>query len=120
MRIVKATKEIKPNEYDKKVNIQKQNVHIVGTKEYNPKDDKSILIIEPKDIQSIIDKTAGTGEPEFIKNTNRFANKELIVYNNIVGKAKSISGEWVDTNRFYIVYSKSGTHIYPTLKGNGK
>jgi hypothetical protein len=113
LRMTLKSAEIRSDAYNKTIHIGRQGKHIVGHNNYIQ--GKSIVTIPPNEIQAIVNKTAGTGEPQY--SGNKFTNRELIVYANIVGKTNNFKGELVDTNRFYIYYSKSGTHIVPTLKG---
>ncbi|MHB1651659.1 MAG: polymorphic toxin type 50 domain-containing protein [Desulfitobacteriaceae bacterium] len=100
------------------INQQKQNRHIEGTKEYNQyvkklaKDDfkPSILTADP---QEVIDKYAGTGRQ--IISTKGVQPKEVITLPDIAGKYYNTDrGEYVETNNVTVVYSKTGSHVYPS------
>jgi hypothetical protein len=106
--------EIQQGGYNLTVETGKQGKHIVGHNNY--KDNKSVLTIPIEQVQEIVNKTAGTGRLLYTKNEERFTNKELIVYNSVVGKVKNINGEWEETNKFTIHYAKNGVHIVPTLR----
>lgn len=107
------------NEYNLTINPDKNNKHIEGTKEYfayikkNP--NASILTIDSEKEQSIIDDYAGFGMKKRKKN-GEFENKEVITTDEIIGYVYDINGEKVYTKKGTIHYSKTGTHLVPTLK----
>ena len=108
------------NNYNLNINLQKNNVHIIGTKEYQrellKRRDFSILTIDSNRVQEIINEYAGNG---LIQRRNGiFANKELVILNDDIGYVIDITGVKTDTNRAYIHYSKTGAHLVPTLKGS--
>lgn len=93
----------------------KQGKHILGDNNYQG--GKSYLTISMEEAQNLVDKYAGTG---ILQRTRKgdFANRELIVADHDIGvNISNETGKKTSTNRFYIHYSKSGTHIVPTLKG---
>ncbi|MEG2348578.1 MAG: phage minor capsid protein [Clostridia bacterium] len=108
-------KNILSNNMSKVLNVDKQNKHILGTKEY--KDGKSYLTIDNEKVQKLVNKYVGTGKMERDKNDN-FVHKEFnsADYNIGVSINKDTKVETI-TNKFYIHYSKTGVHIVPTIKG---
>ena len=55
---------------------------------------------------------------QLLRNRKGEWNKqELVVSDEVVGYVKNLAGEWEETNRFIIHYSKTGIHIVPTLRG---
>lgn len=106
------------NEYNLNININKFNKHIVGTKEYqqylakNPA--PSVLYINVDEAQNMINKYAGNGK--LIRKNGKFDNKEYIIANKEIGHVIDINNNQVITNKAYIHYSKTGTHLVPTLK----
>lgn len=100
---------------DKNIHIGKQGKHIKGHNNYI--EGRSYLTISIDEMQVLINKYSGTGILDKDRSGN-FKNKELIIYNkNIGANINNITKEETKTNRFYIHYSKGGTHIVPTLKG---
>ena len=87
------------------VSRQKQNSHILGTKEYL--DWKSILTVDPKEL---IEKYAGNGILIFTK--DKWKQKEFFVSDRDIGYYIN-SGKKIKTNKGIIVYSSTGIHIYP-------
>lgn len=96
----------------------KQGKHILGDNNYI--DGRSYLTITKQEAQELVNKYAGTGTFEFDRNGN-VKKKELIIADKTIGvNIDNKTGEKSYTNRFYIHYSKKGTHIVPTLKGSDK
>lgn len=96
----------------------KQGKHILGHNNYT--EGRSYLTISQEEAQELVNKYAGKGTFEFDRNGN-IKNKELIMADKIIGaNIDNSTGEKSYTNRFYIHYSKNGTHIVPTLKGADK
>ena len=110
--------EIKSDKYPKKINEQKQNKHYKGTQEYlnNKQKDKSYLVIPMEECQLFIDTLAGSGKIQYT-NDGKFKNQEIIECHKIVGYVKDLNGEWLPTTKLKIHYSKTGTHVVPTLRG---
>jgi len=114
--------DIKGGKYKLTVNTNKQNRHIEGTKEYK----KYVEKLETKglkpgiltaDAQELVDKYAGTGK---ILVQKQGPSKEKITAETVVGKYyDSQTKIFLETNRAIIVYSKTGTHVYP-VPGGGK
>ena len=96
----------------------KQGKHIRGHNNYI--EGRSYLTISKEEAQKLVNKYAGTGTFEFDRNGN-IKNKELVQINKNIGvNINNKTGDESKTNRFYIHYSKSGTHVVPTLKGVDK
>lgn len=96
--------DIKNGKYPLNINVQAQNKHIPGTKEY--KEGRSILTIPIEEAQDLIDKYAGTGIPIVID--GEWKNKERIESNDkIVGVFKDKKGTSLDTSNFIIHYNYS-------------
>jgi hypothetical protein len=104
-----------------KINRQKQNKHVEGTKEYDRyaaqmvakgKGKKpSKLTANP---QKLIDKYAGT---HIININNGGEQSEICTASEPVGK-RWFFDHWTDTKNFKIVYAQKGIHIFPTFGGD--
>ena len=114
-RIIKAREDIESGVYPRVINRQKQNRHIIGTKEFEDyrkklkKDgfEPSILRVDPDEIlktysgKGLIIVTGG-------------APKESVKTNGYVGDYFDFdSKEYRPTEWVMIVYSKTGAHVYP-------
>lgn len=63
--------------------------------------------------QELVDRLSGTGEAKLDSNGN-WNNKEMVINSEILGThVNPITGIETRTNKAVIVYSKTGTHIYP-------
>ena len=109
--------EIKAGKYNLKINQSKQNRHTEGTKEYQhylnklQRENKKPNILYV-DAQDFVNKYHGTGE--IVIQSMRQPPKEKVTVDFIVGKVyNEDTGEYIDTNRAMVVYSKAGTHVYP-------
>jgi len=68
--------------------------------------------------QELIDKYAGTGQ---ILPQKKGPPKERISSDTVIGKYFDLKKKkYLETNRAIIVYSKTGTHIYPVPDGGRK
>lgn len=115
-KIEEYRKIIKSDKQPKEIVLGKQGKHILGHNNYI--EGRSYLTISLEEAQELINKYAGTGTFELTRNGD-VKNKELISINKIIGvNISNKTGELAETNRFYIHYSKSGTHIVPTMKGS--
>lgn len=119
--IIKKTDEIrrfiKSEGTNKKINLGSQQKHIRGESRYI--EGRSYLTISVEEAQELVNKYAGTGSIEFDRKGN-FNNKELIVSDRSIGvNINNSTGQETETNKFYIHYGKKGTHIVPTMKGDG-
>ena len=97
------------------INPEKQARHVRESKGYIP--GRSYLTISESELQKIVNQYAGTGEMQKDMNGN-FIYKELLILDRIVGvNVNRATGVATPTNKVYIYYSKTGTHVVPTLKG---
>lgn len=70
-------------------------------------------------VQKLIDKLSGTGESKL--NYNSYWNhKERVVSPHIIGTHVDEHGVETKTNSAMIVYSKTGSHIYPARRKEKK
>ncbi len=107
--------KIQSDEQIKTIEMGKQGKHILGDNNYIP--GRSYLTISADEAQELVNKYAGTGIIERDRKGN-FKNKELISVKDSVGiNINELTKVGTPTNRFYIHYSKKGTHVVPTLKG---
>lgn len=66
--------------------------------------------------QKLVDKLHGTGEAKVDSNGN-WTRKEMVADDEIIGThVDPVNGIETRTNKATIVYSKTGTHIYPRLE----
>lgn len=107
------------NNFNLKVNENKNNRHIENTKEFlqytKKNSDISVLTINNEEAQKVINKFAGFGYKKKKRNGS-FDNKEVIKADRQIGYVYDINGEKVYTNKGTIHYSNTGTHLVPTLK----
>lgn len=110
--------KILSGEYPLKISKGKQNKHIEGTNEFKlhvikleKRGDKpSILTSDP---QALVEEYHSKGRI-IISGGKDSPPKESIKTNEVVGKYYNKKlGEYVDTKSIMIVYSKTGTHVYP-------
>lgn len=105
---------IKSAEIDKTVNAEKQNRHIRGNSEY---DEGRSFLLDGIDPQELVDRYHGTGEISFTRK-GEWDRKEIITADMIIGvSVDKTTNKRTPTQKFKIHYSKTGTHIVPTLKG---
>ena len=62
--------------------------------------------------QRLVDKHSGKGTPLLDKNGN-WLRKEKFTDTKVIGVHLDINGKEVETDAGMIVYSKTGTHVYP-------
>lgn len=62
--------------------------------------------------QELVDKLSGTGEA-FCDKPGHWSRKEKVSAPHIIGTHVARNGVETKTNKAMIVYSKTGTHIYP-------
>lgn len=62
--------------------------------------------------QRLVDKHSGKGTPLLDKNVN-WLRKEKFTDTKAIGVHLDINGKKVETDACMIVYSKTGTHVYP-------
>ena len=111
---------IEKGELSKKISIGKQKKHIEGTKEFEDykksriekgKTVQSVLKINEKEAQQLIEEIAGKGEPK-ITNGKELIKVEYFDADFIVGKYYK-DNKYYDTKRFAVHYGKNGAHIVP-------
>ena len=114
---LKDVREYKRTKQVLEIEEGKQGKHILGHNNYI--EGRSYLTISLEEAQELINKYAGKGMFELTRNGEVKSNKELVLIDKIIGvNIDNNTGELTETNRFYIHYSKKGTHIVPTMKGS--
>lgn len=103
-------------EQPKTIEEGKQGKHIRGHNNYQ--EGKSYLAISIEEAQALVDTYAGSGELQRT-DSGKWNHKERIVTDKIIGVCIDKDGKEMPTKKCYIHYSKTGTHIVPTLKGDG-
>jgi len=104
--------------YPSRIIVGRQNKHIEGTREFeqkreqmqrlSPGSEPAILTAEA---QLLVDKYKGTGR---IRLKGSEYPRERVDADDIIGKTWVQSAQrYVDTKRFEIFYSSTGTHIVP-------
>lgn len=103
--------KLRLGEISKTINADKQNMHIKGSRGYI--DGRSYLDGDLAEAQWLFDELSTTGEAVFDSNAN-WKNKERVVSDKIIGThADNENGRETKTKAAVIVYSKTGSHIYP-------
>lgn len=106
--------KIANGEISLKLNPEKQNPHIFGTKEYNPQNNKSYFNASLDELQKILNNTYGTGD---VLISSRGQIKEIIKIEEELSTVVDKNGNDLGkTNRFTVHYSEKRTHIVPTKK----
>lgn len=96
----------------------KQAEHMKNSDRYI--EGKSYLNISNDEVQSIVNKYAGTGYIERDRKGN-FASKERIILDRVVGvNINNTTSVETSTRIVKIHYRKTGVHIVPTLEGSDK
>lgn len=117
--------KIKSGEYSTKLSIQQHNKHVEGTVKYNEYfeartkkggNPQSRITISEAEAQNIIDNKAGTGIIKVDRNGNP-RPQEQIVCDKIIGQYY-YGGEYIETNKAVIHYSKKGAHLVPIRGDN--
>ena len=100
-----------------KIDPKKQSKHIKGS---DYKSGKSYIYGNEQTAQQLVNKLAGTGL--LIKDRHgNWTNKERVINNAPIGVSISNkTGKSIETNEATIHYSKTGTHIVPRGKKNGR
>lgn len=112
VKIEDIRKLIKSDAVTKKVNVQKQNRHILGSLGYI--EGRSYIYGDVETAQALVDRYHGTGTLVLSKK-QKWANKEVVETNSVIGcVVDPSSGEISGTNRITIHYSLTGTHVVPT------
>lgn len=105
-------KKIGKGEISLELNIEKQNRHILGAKEY--KVGRSYFDVSTETLQDIVNKNYATGKV-YITNSGRQIKEVVFLKNNIGVDVSDNLAENL-TNGIKIHYSKTGTHIVPYRK----
>ena len=104
-------KKLRLGEISKTINTDKQNRHINCSRGYI--DGRSYLDGDLAEAQRLVDELSTTGEAVFDSNGN-WKNKERVVSDKIIGAhVDNENGKETRTKAAVIVYSKTGSHIYP-------
>ena len=91
----------------------KQGKHILGHNNYIP--GRSYLTISAEEAQQLVNQYAGTGE--LLRDSNgHWRQTERIDVGKPIGIAVRKDGTEVSTSVFVAHYSKTGTHIVPTIR----
>ena len=102
---------VKSGEISLKVNDEKQGRHVPGDKHYVK--GKSYLFGDLDYAQSLIDKYSNTGKKIPMK-SGEWTRRERVNCDEIIGVyVDSKTGVKTKTKSAMIVYSKTGSHIYP-------
>ena len=105
-------KAIKSGEVSKIINVNKQKRHTKT--DHIP--GRSYLNGDIEYAQKLVDKLSGTGEAKLDSN-GRWTNKEMVTDAKNIGMyVNPADGKESKTNKATIIYSKTGTHIYPRLE----
>lgn len=97
------------------INKDLQAPHCIDSGKYTP--GKSYLYGDVSDAEELYDQLKGTGEPIYDKNGN-WKNKERVTIDSAIGVWISGDGsQQEETCAAMIVYSKTGSHIYPRKEG---
>lgn len=114
--------KIRSGEFPLKVNIGQQRKHIEGTHEYktylaqrqkNGKTPQNIVIIDEKELDSVLQKYATAGDVDARKNPDgHYKIVEYVDTDIIVGQYFK-NDQYHNSNRVAIHYSARGEHIFP-------
>lgn len=103
---------IESGEVSKKINREKQMRHTKSNHTLG----RSYLDGDLEYAQELVDKLSGTGEPKVDSNGN-WTHKEMVADSDTIGMhVNPVNGNETKTNKATIIYSKTGTHIYPRLE----
>lgn len=98
---------IKSKEVKDGINPEKQSKHLQG---YS--DGKSFIHGDLSTAKNLYNELKGTGEPILDRHGN-WVNKERAIKSEVIGTHISHEGKSNNSRTAIIVYSKSGSHIYP-------
>lgn len=95
----------------KNVNPDKQKRHL----RHGHLDGRSYIDGDLEYAQALIDELSGTGQP-LIGSNGSWNSKERVSSSHIIGTHVAEDGAETKSNNGIIVYSKTGSHIYPAEK----
>ncbi|MCC8098001.1 MAG: hypothetical protein LIO44_05500 [Eubacterium sp.] len=101
---------VKAGKVSTKINRQKQERHLWNSSNYI--NGRSYLYGDVNDAQRLVDELSGTGELLFYRD-GRWKNKERVSASHKIGMHIDENGNKTETNKAMIVYSRTGSHIYP-------
>lgn len=104
---------IESGQVSKKINREKQMRH---TKSHHTPG-RSYLDGDLDFAQELVDEYGGKGTP-LVDEEGRWLRKEKITASNIIGTHVDREGNETETNKGMIIYSKTGTHVYPRKEKN--
>lgn len=103
--------------------VPRQEIHRVGTKQYNDRKEAlekagqfgpSYLTISDEEVLELVKKYSGKGEIKYDRNSNWDGKETIVTNEQIVGiVVNNINGKSVPTSVFKIHYAKDGVHIVP-------
>lgn len=100
----------------KVINANKQSRHIQGSSGYVA--GRSYIYGSTEDAQAIVDEFGGTGVPILDENGN-WTHRERVEADKPIGvHVDQKTKEETETSSAMIVYSKTGSHVYPRKDGN--
>ncbi len=99
---------IRSGEVSKTINREKQMRHTMSG--HPP--GRSYLYGGLEFSQRLVDELSGTGEPKLDSHGN-WTHKELVKASRVIGAHIDSDGRETETNAAMIVYSNTGSHIYP-------
>ncbi len=99
---------IKSGQVSKTINREKQMRH---TKSHHTPG-RSYLDGDLDFAQKLVDELSGTGQP-LMTDDGRWLRKEKINASSVIGTHVDENGNETKTDKAMIVYSKTGTHVYP-------
>lgn len=105
---------IASGEVSKTINREKQNRHTLS--DHTP--GRSYLYGDLDYAQELVDTLSGTGKC-FEDGNGHWNHKEMVVNSEVIGAyIDPVTGEETDSRNATIIYSKTGTHIYPRRSDN--
>lgn len=118
MRDLPIRKMIRSDETKLVINPERQARHTKCSDGYIP--GRSYVTADAAELQAIVYQYAGTGE--IVRSRKgKFMDREIITVDREIGVSIDIETQKeTPTNRAYIHYSKSGTHVVPTAREVGK
>lgn len=106
-------KYIQENPKAQSINIEKQNKHYLGTKEYQQEiekgKDKSLFTISKEELEKIVSEQKDNGIIGYKRNGYR----QILIFDKPIGYIKNIDGTTTETYSLTIHYSKTGWHASP-------